>query len=156
MKKYIIIFMVFLCCWAQQEINAQVQPFTSPTYTPITPSASELAKAISFPVNHGTGLVDIKIPLYDVVYGDITVPIYLTYHSSGIKPRQHHSVVGAGWALVAEPQISRSVEGLKDEKYYAKVASPNNLNNASQFEWLNADTYDFRPDRFFYRNCCKG
>ncbi|WP_291530582.1 hypothetical protein [Bacteroides sp. UBA939] len=123
------------------------------TYLPDIPTAAELFKYVSHPVSHSTGLVDITIPIYEIKVGDVTLPIYLKYHSSGIKVTEAPSWVGAGWTLVAEPVISRSAEGSPDEQYFGRQqpAQPNAMSIMDLQSWYDYHNYDFAPDNFYYR-----
>lgn len=80
-----------------------------------TPTTAALKQNIIYPVNYSNGLPEIKIPLYEVRSGDVTLPIYLTYHASGIKLSDVAGWAGLGWSLVAEPMISRTVRGWVDD-----------------------------------------
>ena len=79
-----------------------------------TPATAALKQNIVYPVNYSTGLPEIKIPLYEVKNGDVVLPIYLTYHASGIKLSDVAGWVGLGWNLVAEPMITRTIRGWVD------------------------------------------
>ena len=79
-----------------------------------TPATAALVKNIVYPVDYSTGLPEIKIPLYEVKSGSITLPIYLSYHASGIKLSDVDGWTGVGWSLVAEPIISRTIQGAED------------------------------------------
>ncbi|HEX6431785.1 MAG TPA: RHS repeat domain-containing protein, partial [Niastella sp.] len=61
------------------------------------------------------GIPNISIPLYEIRMGDLTLPITLSYHSSGMKPKEHGGRVAKGWALKAEPAVSRSIKGIADD-----------------------------------------
>ena len=61
-----------------------------------TPATAALKQNIVYPVNYSTGLPEIKIPLYEVKNGDVVLPIYLTYHASGIKLSDVAGWVGLG------------------------------------------------------------
>lgn len=80
-----------------------------------TPETAALKQNIIYPVNYSTGLPEIKIPLYEVQSGDMVLPIYLTYHASGIKLSDAAGWTGLGWNLVAEPVISRTIQGQCDD-----------------------------------------
>ena len=79
-----------------------------------TPATTALIQNIVYPVNYSTGLPEIKIQLYEVKNGDVTLPIYLTYHASGIKLSDVAGWTGLGWNLVAEPMITRTIRGYED------------------------------------------
>jgi hypothetical protein len=60
-----------------------------PAVVAASPEASALAKYINYPVDYSSGLVNISIPLYEIKAGDITLPIGLSYHASGIKVNEN-------------------------------------------------------------------
>ena len=71
-----------------------------------SPSSAAIGRFGTYKVNTFTGLPDISIPLYEVKSGDITIPIVLSYHASGIKVTDAASWVGLGWALNAGGSIN--------------------------------------------------
>ena len=151
-KKIVVIFMLLgITNW----LYGQNMPEIIPKYTPLSPEAATLSKYINYPVNHGTGLVDISIPLYTITDGDITVPITLNYHASGLKVSDNGGWVGAGWTLNAEPSVTRSVEEMPDENYYLKnplFTIPSNATSASNMYslWVNGGI-EKNPDKFYFK-----
>lgn len=83
----------------------------NPKFFPPSPNAYALGKYGDIPVNLYTGVPDITIPVYTASAKEITVPISLSYHGSGIKVDETASDVGLGWALNAGGVITRSVRG---------------------------------------------
>lgn len=86
------------------------------------PNVAALNKFIDFPVDKKTGTPQVSVPLYSITIGDFTLPISVAYHANGIRVEDRASNVGLGWALVAEPTLSRTVKGLPDESvggYYS-------------------------------------
>ena len=57
-----------------------------PRIVPISPEASSMERKQSYPVDYCTGVPSITIPLYEIVAGEVTIPITLSYHASGLKP----------------------------------------------------------------------
>ena len=102
------IFTMLLCVF----VYAQETP-KLPEIFPQSPTASELGKFGSYPVNLSTGLPQISIPLYTVQSGDISIPITLKYHASGIKVNQRSSWVGLGWSLNTGGLINWKLEILQ-------------------------------------------
>jgi YD repeat-containing protein len=82
---------------------------------PPTPNAAALGEFADIPVSHHTGVANISVPVYTVVEGELSLPISLNYHSSGIKVDEVASWVGLGWSLSAGGMISRTVIGAPDE-----------------------------------------
>jgi hypothetical protein len=79
-----------------------------------SPNAAALEKYGDIPVSPFTGVPEISIPVYNITSGDISLPISLTYHASGIKVSEEASQVGLGWVLNAGGQISRNIIGYDD------------------------------------------
>ena len=118
---------------------------------PPAPAAMEIAKGIAYPVDLSSGLLNIEIPLYEVVSGDIHIPITLSYHASGLKPGIHsRSWLPQGWSLSVGPTLSRVIHGGPDEQAFDAA-----LANASSLTWeqknsiVNQDS-DIALDEFYY------
>ena len=83
MKKAILIIVSHLLLVFTQAF-AQIPELTHSSVIPPSPVASELTKYITYPVDLCNGLVKTSIPLYEIVDGDIRIPITLNYHASGL------------------------------------------------------------------------
>lgn len=118
-----------------------------------TPAAAALKQNIVYPVNYSTGLPEIKIPLYEVRSGDITLPIYLTYHASGIKLSDASGWTGLGWNLVAEPMITRTVQGQRDDPMTmtCKFDKDAYRKYGASHARLQAKTSTEEPDEYYYQ-----
>jgi YD repeat-containing protein len=81
---------------------------------PPSPNAQAFQKYGSIPVSPYTGLPTISVPLYDINFRDIHVPISLSYHASGIKVAEEASQVGLGWVINSGGSISRNIVGEDD------------------------------------------
>jgi hypothetical protein len=84
------------------------------TIIPPSPSVVALQKYGNIPVSPYTGVPDISIPLHTLKFHDITLPLSISYHASGIKVGEEASNVGLGWALNAGGVISRTIVGGDD------------------------------------------
>ncbi len=82
--------------------------------TPPSPDSKAFQKYGDIPVSAYTGVPNISIPLYTIKSRDITVPISLSYHSSGIKVSEDATYVGLGWVLNAGGNLSRNIVGQDD------------------------------------------
>lgn len=80
-----------------------------------TPQAASLSKYVEYPVSYYNGLAQISIPIYEIVSGDISVPITLNYHGGGIRVTEEASLVGLGWTLNAGGVITHDIKGGNDE-----------------------------------------
>lgn len=87
------------------------------TVIPPSPASQQFQRYGDHTVSHYTGVPDISIPIYTIKAGDITVPIYLSYHASGtqLDDLQYGNTIGLGWTLQAGGMVSRTVKGHPDE-----------------------------------------
>ena len=150
MKKAILIIVSQLSLVFTQAF-AQIPELTHSNVIPPSPVASELTKYITYPVDLCNGLVKTSIPLYEIVDGDIRIPITLNYHASGLKPNMRSSHwLGDGWSLSTGPSLSRTINGVADEiKYLPELA----LRDSLSYEQLNAiytQAVDVALDEFHY------
>ena len=150
MKKAILIIVSQLSLVFTQAF-AQIPELTHSNVIPPSPVASELTKYITYPVDLCNGLVKTSIPLYEIVDGDIRIPITLNYHASGLKPNMRSSHwLGDGWSLSTGPLLSRTINGVADEiKYLPELA----LSDSLSYEQLNAiytQAVDVALDEFHY------
>lgn len=81
---------------------------------PYSAESSSLFKISEFGTNLYTGTQDVKIPLFSIQEGNITIPVALVYQTSGIKVDQKASEVGLGWSLITAPEIKRKINIVND------------------------------------------
>lgn len=150
---YLLIFQIAFG-FGQPNPNQIKMPYVAPT----TPEASSLVKHINFPVSYNTGLPSISIPLYEVVAGDITLPIYLSYHAGGNKVAEKGGPAGLGWTLHMNPAIVRKVNGTNDEGGYLQNnnlavlngSNPTLIYTYKQNIQEGTGNTDEQPDDFYY------
>jgi hypothetical protein len=127
-----------------QPVNNLVKDVVMPA-----PNAAALGKYGDIPVSHYTGVPNIDIPIYTAQSGPLSVPISLNYHASGVKVAETASWVGMGWSLSAGGMITRTVQGIPDERDNGYYMNGSNIN--MQFQTL-ADVAlgqkDSEPDLF--------
>ncbi len=97
-------------CAVAQEVPTQID------VSPPSPNVSSINKYIDFPVSYYNGTVDVQIPIFTIKTTHLSLPISLSYHTSGLKVEEIPSFVGAGWTLNAGGVISRTLRGMKDEE----------------------------------------
>lgn len=85
-------------------------------YLPTPPSinAQSFLQNINHPVSHYTGTVNVEIPICTIELKDISIPVSLTYNTSGIKVEQEASTVGLGWSLNVGGAITKTIMGEND------------------------------------------
>lgn len=120
------------------------------------PEQAALARNISYPVDHVTGSVNIKIPLYEIQCGSLTLPFYLSYNTGGIKVSEPSGWVGQGWTLYGVPVISRSPQGNTDRVLECPVeTNPSNV-YFKAYQVITSDEMDEEPDEYYYQLADKG
>jgi hypothetical protein len=65
-----------------------------------------------------SGALNINIPITNLNSYDFSLPIALTYNTSGIKVDQQSGSIGLGWNLEVGGSISRNVLGIPDDAYF--------------------------------------
>lgn len=140
--------------YAQNEIKLEV-----PRIVPMSPTAAAIEKYHSYPVDYSTGVPDITIPLYEIVSGEVTIPVTLKYHASGLKPKEQSGVVGTGWTLNLEPSVTRQINGVADEWDKGWFSGAQNNSNTYGIGCVDILRYyndkagnkiDTQPDKFSY------
>lgn len=140
---------------------AQDVDLSLPKVIPPSPVAMELAKYVTYPVDLCNGLVKISIPLYEIVDGDIKIPITLNYHASGLKPNLLSSDwLGDGWSLNVGPNLSRTIHGGADEIFYFPDIIANPYPTYDQLRTVAEQTNDITLDEFYscrrHEGPCRG
>ncbi|MBQ4279831.1 MAG: hypothetical protein IJC16_07760, partial [Rikenellaceae bacterium] len=78
---------------------------------PPSPEGEALVRSIDVPVDYSTGIPRIALPLHQIKYRDIVLPITLNYQASGIKIKDIATWAGLGWRLSAGGKVTRVVKG---------------------------------------------
>ena len=88
------------------------------------PAAAQATKFSDYPVSYSMGLVDVSIPLYTVQSRTLSLPIFLSYDSGGVRVEDISGPVGLGWTLEAGGVITRTVNGRADEDDSGWIVRP--------------------------------
>ncbi len=83
---------------------------------PTSPTAATLGKFGQIEMDYFNGLPSISVPIYTIKSGNISIPISLMYHASGVKPDQKSGWVGLNWSLNLPFSINRILNGEPDER----------------------------------------
>lgn len=130
MKRYNIclgLVIIFSLIFISSMVYGQSGTYSVPNFYPTSPEAASLFKSIDIPLNKTTGVPDLSVPIYEIKLSDISIPISLSYNSSGNRVDEVSSNVGLGWSLVGGGMISSSINGQSDLEgngYPANVAFP--------------------------------
>ena len=85
---------------------------------PPSPQSAIYRKYLDHAIDESTGIPDISIPLFEIRLKELTIPVTLSYHASGVKAFQYDGDVGAGWSInVGGYKVMRTIYGLEDERY---------------------------------------
>lgn len=129
---------------------------------PNTPNAAEMTQYGKLEIGEFTGTMQHSIPLYEINYKGIRIPITLNYSSNGVNIDKYESSVGIDWSLNAGGVITRRIMDLSDEMASDNpetIPFPNppypyggNMDPVNEFFDLIADTeeYDSQPDIFTF------
>lgn len=140
-------------------VSICIRGYTQPKFgeqNPVlkSPNAAAIDKYGDYSVSLHSGIPDITIPIFVVKTGELTLPITLSYHASGIKPTDVASWVGLGWSLSTGGSVSRNILGKADEDSYITepllaTTSPT-CTNFSYLEDISKGTKDGSPDIYSY------
>src|SRR5690606_7062780 len=106
---------------------------------PANPDVAQLGRFGSIPVNKYNGTANINIPIYEIDFDGLKIPIALKYNTGGVRVEQEASWVGLGWSLSEGMTITREVNGYEDIYDY-------DHRNAESVGWIHARDY-FLPDQ---------
>lgn len=174
MNKFIASLLLFLYC----SVVVKGQPASSSSGFDLektfpTPDVASLGTFALVPANTFNGQANISIPLYNISYKKLEVPILMSYSTSGLKVDEHPGWLGIGWNLQAGGAIYRKVNGICDEHtrrtpsntytneigyYYTCGKIPANFNNLEAIRQYSLDgnvdvlanAYDANPDEFIF------
>jgi hypothetical protein len=106
----------FILIFYSLNLIAQVEDFTfsPPSLTEPSPEAFGLGKYGFLSPDKYTGAVSKSIPIYELDFDGLKIPITLNYHSSGHRPREEATWVGLCWSLTSHAVITRRVYGGDD------------------------------------------
>lgn len=112
MRKQIL----FLFCVSLFTVSLRGQGSSQqlPKVVPPSPNVAAIQRYGEIPVSPYTGVPNISIPLYSIKTNNLSLPVSVSYHASGIRVADEASRVGLGWALNAGGVISRTIMGEDD------------------------------------------
>ena len=98
-------------------VRVSAQPINNYTkgVSIVNPNVASLGKYTDIPINLSTGVPSISVPIHTITEGNLSLPVSLNYHASGVKVNEVASWVGLGWSLSAGGSISRTILGLPDD-----------------------------------------
>src|ERR1700761_2749185 len=100
----LIIFCFYLSARAQTAATLNL-----PVVIPPSPATQNFMRYGEIPVDYSTGVPNISVPLYTMKSRQLSLPISISYHGSGIKVQDKASAIGLGWVLNAGGMVTETV-----------------------------------------------
>ncbi len=110
MKKTFVLF----CSLITFLLHAQERPGVEQFIPTNSPDAMAFSQVNFLPINDYNGKPNVTIPIYEIDFGGIKVPIQLSYNYGGVKVNSIASSVGTNWNLSAGGSVVRQINGLND------------------------------------------
>ncbi|MFC4632980.1 hypothetical protein ACFO3O_03630 [Dokdonia ponticola] len=107
---FIFVFSFFTSVYAQQSID----PDYLKENIPASPEAGNLGTYGDIGTNPYNGKANISIPIHQINFEGLSIPIQLSYDSGGIRVNSESSWVGMNWSLSANAAITRDIQGNDD------------------------------------------
>lgn len=141
-----------------QGIEDPLMNLVAPRVIPPTPNAAALTKYVGANVSFNSGMISHSVPLYTFQAGKLSLPISLSYSSSGVRVNEFPSLTGMSWVLNAGGVITRQTNGAIDEESHRQqMPDESNIYTQSNFEWMHRvanpgweNYYESEADVFSY------
>lgn len=133
-------------------LTVNAQNYITPIKSDLIPPAPQSSRPIEYQMPQPsmlTGAVDLSIPLYTVKCGDYSFPLYMQYHSNGIKVADDPSPNGYGWSMMPALRATRTVLGRPDELFDYPTDAYRDIMGVAFMSMVNPHAPSQRfPDRF--------
>ncbi|MFL1013658.1 hypothetical protein, partial [Flavisericum labens] len=143
--------------------SVKAQSFFYPNfvdYTNPSPNATAFTIYGDYPVDYNTGITDMRIPIYTIKSGSLTLPIDMSFHASGRKLNESNGFLGVRWALNTGGIITRTVHGYPDEWNRLtpfEIPSGSIPSETSAYWGWNASDINYSPSLdVLIRSCSEG
>lgn len=80
-----------------------------------SPEMAALGRFGEMDIDKTSGVVSHAIPIHNINFGGMTLPIQLQYSSDGFRPSDIGSYLGMHWSLTGLGGISRQIKGYRDD-----------------------------------------
>ena len=122
MRKIIYLFLMFAINKSYCQTNTDFRPQVK------SPEVTKFEQYMNLPVNLVSGTTKINIPIYNLEYGGMSLPINIEYDASGVKVESIASSIGQNWSLNIGGVVSRIIKGAPDEGNPYNWQALSNLN----------------------------
>ncbi|MFP5132751.1 hypothetical protein ACJEEU_04935 [Bacteroides salyersiae] len=106
-----------------------------PHVIPPSPGMASLFRYIEQSFDLSTGALTFSIPIYNIQCGPLSLPISLSYETTGRRAHEVAGSLGVGWSLNTGAMIARTINGKPD----VPAAVPSEIKSAAQ---IMAETLD--------------
>ncbi|MFC7670501.1 hypothetical protein ACFQT0_26335 [Hymenobacter humi] len=96
-------------------LRAQTQLAAERKLIPPAPVTAPIGTFGSLPVDLNAGAVSVSVPLVEIKSPQLTLPLALSYRTTGVRVEEMASWVGLGWSFNPGGLMTRTVKGLPDE-----------------------------------------
>lgn len=124
MRKILILFLLLqnvLVMRSQnngEDINSQENKSYLPNTTPPSPQSFMFSEYGKNAIDEFNGKLNITIPIYNYVSGNLSLPVNLNYSGAGVKVNDISSYTGMNWILITGGVITRMVNDSPDEAIF--------------------------------------
>lgn len=125
MKKNKFKVMLLLSFFVFSKYQSQSNISEKQIYNVATPEVATLMRYVDFPEPDFIGKNNISVPIYDINFGKLKIPIGLSYNTKGNKAADIATSVGLGWNLNAGGSVTVKVNDMNDlTENYAYYTGP--------------------------------
>ncbi|OQP46234.1 hypothetical protein A4H97_31215 [Niastella yeongjuensis] len=112
-KRFSLVFYALLLLLVT---NATGQPtYNLPPVLKPSPQSQAFTRYGDYPMSDYTGLTDITVPIHTVTGKKLSLPITMSFHSSGRMANEINGTLGIRWTMNCGGLITRTVKGAPDE-----------------------------------------
>jgi len=80
-----------------------------------SPEVSSFFKYKNIELQGSSGLLDLKIPIFEIKTNNLVLPIYIYYNSKGVRIEEESGNFGTSWSSFHSGMVKRQVNGVPDE-----------------------------------------
>jgi hypothetical protein len=146
--------------WSDESFTTKIatNQFLAKQVIPPSPEAAQLGQYGNVPVSLFTGTPQVSIPVYELKGNSLSLPVSLSYYSTGFKPQDIAGWTGLGWSLNAGGVITRAVMGNPDiqANYFNgsnNLVPPSSNDYFARFYYmqdLERGTREAQPDMYYF------
>ncbi|MGH1518403.1 DUF5977 domain-containing protein, partial [Chryseobacterium sp. JK1] len=114
MKKNKFKIILLLSFFNFSQYQSQTNISEKQIYNIATPEVATMMRYVDFPEPDFIGKTNISVPIYDINFGNLKIPIGLSYNTKGNKASDIATSVGLGWNLNAGGNLTVKINDMND------------------------------------------